>query len=521
MTTATPTYPPSGYPPQGHQHPGGAAAHPGRRPLRPRQRPVKDRAHAYYRNSILLDALALMIPLGMIYEVTVVGRLFLAEAICLGAVPFLLMARGRMLLLPSALTIIALGAGWFVWQIVTDLIQGTPYEDYARGWAKIIFFMVNFVVIYMVIYGNRRRTALFLAGAAVALAASVIVRPGYFTEGNPWKFGYGLPVSLAIIWMCQVNFVYRRWVLAVGLCLLMTAAHMYLGWRSMAGIFGLTGFYLMGQGLLGQRGSKVQPLSSARLLLLAGAGIAAIFALLSGYEFLASEGYLGEDAKEHYEQQAAGDLGLLLGGRQEVVVSLEAISDSPIFGHGSWAKDRKYIDLLTERMRMLGYMDINDEVGPSYFGDLIPTHSHITGAWVEAGILGGIFWIWILILIARNLGYLYQIRDPISPMAVFFSILLAWDVLFSPFGAERRIMSAFQIVVLVYSWDLLRQAAAQGKMLRRMKRMQRRRANVLPRRLPPNVQPLPRPSERARLENEAGDPPTDQGHGPAPGPKPA
>ena len=55
----------------------------------------------------------------------------------------------------------------------------------------------------------------------------------------------------------------------------------------------------------------VTPLTFALLML---GGLLASQALIAGYGAAASSGSLGEDAREKYEQQAGGSVGLLLGG---------------------------------------------------------------------------------------------------------------------------------------------------------------------------------------------------------------
>jgi O-antigen ligase len=153
---------------------------------------------------------------------------------------------------------------------------------------------------------------------------------------------------------------------------------------------------------------------------------------------------LGENARQKYEQQAGGELGLLIGGRSEILVSFRAIMDSPIIGHGSWAKDYRYVNELIYLKRVLGYSP-----GQSNELGLIPTHSHLFGAWVEAGILGAVFWIWVLSLPIRGMVMIIGVKENFTPLFVFFGFLLIWHVLFSPFGAELRFIIPYCIVVMM------------------------------------------------------------------------
>ena len=102
----------------------------------------------------------------------------------------------------------------------------------------------------------------------------------------------------------------------------------------------------------------------------------------------------------------------MLGGRPEILVSSRAVLDSPILGHGSWAKDFKYNemlnDLLIEQGKRENYLQ---DLDPDWRG-LIPVHSHLMGAWVWAGILGAIFWAYIFWLVIKGIVRVSILRPP-------------------------------------------------------------------------------------------------------------
>ncbi len=136
----------------------------------------------------------------------------------------------------------------------------------------------------------------------------------------------------------------------------------------------------------------------------------------------------------------------MLGGRSEILVSIKAIMDSPIIGYGSWAKSLKYA---LEKIYMLRQLGIRATFDPSK-AILLPTHSHLFGAWVEAGIIGGVFWIWVISVWARAAIGLAQLKDRIAPLLAFVVFLVVWDILFSPFGAERRFIMPYYIIVIMW-----------------------------------------------------------------------
>ncbi len=86
---------------------------------------------------------------------------------------------------------------------------------------------------------------------------------------------------------------------------------------------------------------------------------------------------------------------------------------------------------------------------------LIPSHSFIFGAWVEAGILGAVFWAYVLWLTGRNLVYLSQMQEVLTPLIAYLSFIMLWDVVFSPFGFSQRLHVPFYIIVVMFCWDVV------------------------------------------------------------------
>lgn len=502
----------------------------------PRRRPplladpkakAEARTRRWHRGSAVYDSLAFLVPLAMAYQVEIIGRLYAAEFLLLLMLPLLLIDRGGMLLESLPKTVLALACAWFASQVLTDIVDGTPYADWSRGWSKIFFFIVNFAVIYMLIYGNRRRIVLFAIGLALGLAVSNNRYANFEMVASPWKFMYGFSATLALVAAIQFRAIRRVPMLPVLLMIGVGALNMYMGWRSMAGVCFLAAMYLMAQAVFGKKGGQVTPPTNTRLAVIFVLGVVAAWFVLFVYEMAAMDGLLGADARDKLIAQTSSGAGILLGGRHEVLVSLQAILDSPILGHGSWAQDRRYVDMLVAMTRAA-----DEEIQASWFGDLIPTHSHLTGAWVEAGLLGGVFWLFILFLVGRVLANLFQTRDPLAPLAAWIGLLMIWDILFSPFAADRRVIVPFEIVLMMFVWDSLKVHAERARQIRRIRRAAhkalKRRGGArgigapaprpgrplpsprLMRRPPPNVATLPRPSARAALQRQSQSQPEPQ-----------
>jgi len=168
-----------------------------------------------------------------------------------------------------------------------------------------------------------------------------------------------------------------------------------------------------------------------------------------GYTYLAGNGVLGTEAMAHYEAQSTGMGGVAMGGRGiGILGSVKAIWDSPVIGHGSWPVDAGYTLWAESLGTALGFPTDFREVG--VYGGLIPTHSHILGAWVQAGVLGAIFWLWVLALVVRALFSMNIEREALSPLFIFICLLFIWNIFLSPFGFEGRFETMYFVVAMMY-----------------------------------------------------------------------
>lgn len=451
-------------------------------------------------NTPMLALIALVTPTTIWMEFSLVGRIFAPELILIGLLPFLVLARGRMLMSPMPRMFLTLAALWLASQILTDLIRDTPFGDYSRGWSKIIFFTMNFCSLYILLYGSRQRLVLFGLGIAIGGFLTILLNPPEFAARQPWKFGLGIATIMTIIIVSQWRPLFRIWFIPPAMIATVGVYSLVVGSRSLAGITILVALYVLVQQILGRRNQAPAGFSPIRTFLFFIGGIGVATMLFNSYQFAASQGHLGEFAEHVYEQQGSGSFGVLLGGRSEIFVSSQAVMDSPLIGHGSWAKNPKYAQRILE-LEKFGY-EVNYIAAES---ELIPTHSHLMGGWVEAGLLGAIFWFWVLLLVFRVLSNLYMVREPLAPMITFIGFLMLWDVIFSPFGAERRVTVPFNIVLMMFAWDMLKASVPQNMIgnlqLRRTRRPRPsgtspqsglRPGQQINRPLPPGVRPGPR-----------------------------
>jgi hypothetical protein len=386
---------------------------------------------------MLGDIAAFMVALVSFVEFHIGGTLFATDVLLVVVFLYLAAKRGNKLFSPWPQKVVLFAVLWLISQIGTDIVRQSSPEDYLRGWGNILFFITNFAALYLLLRTDRR-ICLYATGFALSMTIKYFVNPDPMVAEDPWKWGLAWPVTLSFALISTVAYSRRKTVIALVVLALASLLNLHYNYRSMA----LFSFATLCCLLLGLRknNSQQSPFKLAVMVLcLAACG----WGFQKLYEYEASSGALGQDALEKYKAQSAGKLGLVIGGRSESLVSIQAVMDSPIIGHGSWARDAHYVALYQDARVANGY-----KITPAK-NDLIPAHSHILGAWVDAGVLGAVFWFVTLLLTLQGMQYLLVYPLPLRVLSVFCGFSLLWDIPFSAFGSGRRFITPVYVILMI------------------------------------------------------------------------
>jgi hypothetical protein len=343
---------------------------------------------------------------------------------------------------------------WLLGTIIADSYFSSPLESKLKGAARVVFFALNFVALAILINDRTRRMIIFAVSIAVVTGR---IGAGFGDFVLMWKFGLSGAVAIIALLVSSHFYSQRRYTICVLISLGLAALNLYYGYRSqlvvhlIAAVFVLPIFDDARKTRSGGQGGQ-NPIRILILLVLAGG---AAYTANAAVKYAAKVGIFDESLSSKFEGQANGDLGVLVGGRPETLVAIQAIRDSPILGHGSFPYDPKYTQLKQDIQYEHGYTD-SDETDEAESG-VIPTHSHLTMAWVESGILGGICWLYVLILTFRAIMQLGSLRPPLAPLYSYLLIWFMWDILYSPFGSVNRLWAAFFILL---SYHILQPSAA-------------------------------------------------------------
>ena len=301
------------------------------------------------------------------------------------------------------------------------------------------------------------------------------------------SLGMGLGViTLVLLMSC---FFYARRNYLVGLLLILGVAGVNLLENYRGPVGGLLIVVTLVFPVVPEQFGKVRILphsrGAVRVVILLGLSLGSAWVAGKLIDLVTSAGLIAEEARQKNEAEAKAG-SLLLGGRPEIQVSLQAVKDSPIIGYGSWAKDSKYVEMLFDLEVENGVFTSSElyDIGAGY----IPTHSHLMGAWVWAGIFGATFWLYVLWLTARATIRLGLLRPPLAPVYAWIVPGMFWQIMFSPFGLNVRMYDAVAIVIMI---DLLETDPVRIKSV--LARVRWRIMASRPRRLPnPRMFPIPR-----------------------------
>ena len=338
-------------------------------------------------------------------------------------------------------------------QIISDLIQDSAATETFKGFLLILFISINFIVITHIIQFRLNRYLVAIIFFAVSQVVSYLFQPQLFEGANAWKFGFGSPFTS--IFFCWLTFNKKlNPTLIFTLSLFLSGIDLLLGCRNLAGITLLAGLLSaisraydntnqLNANKFGMHSmlirSKKQPLIRFSIMLLAIS-----LMLLFSYQTAATNGWLGKEASEKYRLQTNTGTNLLLSSRSEVFSEYLAIRDSPIIGHGSYAKLSPEL-----RQKLLPWL-LENRLSPNLVkldsdnNYLIPVHSGLLTFWVWYGILAIPFFIYAFSI---SISIIRSKNAP--PILYYFAVLMCWDIFFSPFGMYARIQYPLTLIGII------------------------------------------------------------------------
>jgi len=146
-----------------------------------------------------VDMLVFLIPCLRFLQVKVVGVLNGADILLLGVFLFLAVRGKIRIQSPAGKRFMILCSLWLLSQCVTDIVRHSAFADYARGWSNIGLTLIDFAVLYTLLFDRPRRLVLYGWGLVVGSVLTFLLNPSEFMVDAPWKFGIAFPFGFGAI----------------------------------------------------------------------------------------------------------------------------------------------------------------------------------------------------------------------------------------------------------------------------------------------------------------------------------
>ena len=251
-----------------------------------------------------IDTLVFLIPCLLFVHIKVVGVLGGSDVLMLATFLYLVFDGKIRIATPAGKRFLLLGSFWLVSQIVTDIVRKSAFADYARGWSMIGLTLINFAVLYMLLYERSRRLVIYGWGLVTGGVLLFFLSPNDASAGLPWKFGFAFPVSLAVFLVTSSEKIRGHWPITLGA--LIGAINIWRGARSQGEICLVAACYLLATRFLNAKGKAGSKVKAGTILALVTSIILGVAGTAWAYQYAASAGILGDEAKDKYQHESSG-----------------------------------------------------------------------------------------------------------------------------------------------------------------------------------------------------------------------
>lgn len=362
------------------------------------------------------------------------AQVYLVEVVAVLIVAHAFLSRAKVRVGVALLVGIAL---WLLSTLMSDIGNSTDFLDAFKGIARVLATLVLLVALFYLIQDAPHRVPLLWVGVAMSLLVGLLLAPNPYFSGEPWKFGLAQPITLLVVLASTRYPPHVSALLAAGA----GALNFVMGTRSLAIVCLIVALVLLVASRTARGGG------GRRLVVVSALGVALMIAIVQLYDSLALNGFFGEERRIRADAQSAGEFGAFLTGRGEIFFSLRSIAQDPMLGVGSYGiPDRAVIEAQASLLQSEGYAT----VARNYLEDGISSfHSELFGAVAENGLLAAVFWITVGVAFVGGLVRVIGGGVRYSPLVVYLSVLGLWDLLFSPFGADRKFWLAASLVSVI------------------------------------------------------------------------
>lgn len=318
------------------------------------------------------------------------------------------------------------------------LNQGITHTTLKKVGSYCILAVLFLIVTWMVDKNKNRMLAAIIgfAFSFVLIWFFEIVIPNNEFHDTPWLLGLGENITVLALCIAAINPRYK--LLTAIIFSVVILFHLFFGSRNLSLISLIIVFLLLFSYVFG--GPKVREFTWRKLIKLGASIVAFLCFIFAVVSLLVVTNTLPTDVEKKLTRQVDKKYGVVITARPDVFASITGIVKKPLTGYGSGVID----DNIFENYALY-YFGYNQKHYKKFISkkdifESFPSHSHVFGAWLDAGFIAAISWIFILIFCTRSIVMLSYLQQPIVPLGLFYLLSMVWDILFSP-GPNRVEMS--------------------------------------------------------------------------------
>lgn len=361
---------------------------------------------------------------------------------------------------------------WLIWlagTLLSDIVNETPIEFAAKGFARALFAGVTTLGVYGLLQRNLGILRNLLWGLSISMVASLfILSPGQLadgTRGEELRFTFSHSINyivLAFVSALVCSSYKRHARLAIAGLFLSGAGFIFLGSRSAGACQAAAAISLVAMRASGLAKTVTMGRLAFSTKALGGAVVlVAVVTVFYGYRYMADQALLSHDALSKHVRATAKSNELAGSRGVYFMAGFFAWLDRPLLGHGSSPRDTNAY--LVQACGFLGldsgaYVEGYNRTSDEF--PILPVHSMLMSSGVEQGIFGLCFSVYILRLYSRFTLDVVRFFPPYSGYAVLAFWLGVWSLLFSP--PPHRMLGAIPLALLLVAVYHGRNASAQN-----------------------------------------------------------
>lgn len=326
-------------------------------------------------------------------------------------------------------------------QYFTDLYLDVPTIETAKSTASILTLVSLIFSGITLLSQDGQRLKSFLLGYILSSLLTYFAFSDEYVKTDSWKFLFANMSTVAIL--LALGYAQMPNIFRIVVIVALSLIHLAFGARSAALLTLLPVITLV---LPRNVMAKKRGLVAIFLSILALSMLTEQF-----YQQLSLDGRLGISQQEKALQQF-GSGPLLLFARSELLYEIGAIKENPWFGKGSNPiLSESLLTNVSLKQESYGLQVKKTAAFRSYLeSGSIPLHSMIFSSWVEAGLVGAMFWMIFLFFILRYIRVVAASNSALGLLTTYFLLSALWSLFFSPLGAGSRLFIALGVTCIAH-----------------------------------------------------------------------